>query len=124
MNDAPMLTAVAALITAVFGVVRQQQEARQRRREAEADRAADEADEAEEVGRLGLEERQWIMRVAHADNQRLRAENDELRSEVRALTGRLDDLEDRWRETEATNRRLQRHVDRCEEELAALKEAG
>lgn len=122
--DAPMLMAIAAMLTACYGVWRQVQETRDRRRAAAEAAEAAEAEAEQSVGRLGLEERQWVMRVAHADNERLRAENDELRASLRTLERRFDDLEARWRDTEAVNVRLQAHVERCEQELAELKAAG
>jgi uncharacterized protein YhaN len=119
-----MLMALAAMLTALYGVWRQVQETRDRRRQVQNDETAA-AEEAEQsAGRLGLEERQWVLRVAHADNQRLRAENDELRATVRDLERRFEDLEARWRLTELTNERLQTHVERCEAEVAALKKSA
>lgn len=120
--DAPFLMALAALVTAVVGIwrLRAEQRAAAAQAATEAERAADEGTVAS--GRLSLEERQWVMQVAHADNQRLRAENDALREQVTEVGRRLDAMEERWRETETTNRELRTHVERCERRLAELGE--
>ena len=120
-DQAPLLMATAALLTAAWGVVRGMREDRAARQRAAAEAAATAAETEVSSGRLGLEERQWIMKVAHADNERLRQENKELRSEVASVRERLDEMEARMQTVIEENTVLHGHVERCEAELAQLR---
>lgn len=121
VQQAPLLMAAAALVTAGWGVVRGSREDRAARERARAEAAAADADAEVSSGRLGLEERQWIMKVAHADNERLRQENTELREEVASVRVRLDEMEQRMARISEENGTLHAHVERCETELARLR---
>lgn len=117
---APLLMGAAAMLTAGFAALRG---AREDKRATGKDFSVDDLGH----GRLGFEERKWIVDVAQADNQRLRDENRELVAQVREaqveisrLVERFEHVEEQMSSAMAEHARLSDHVERCDADNARL----